>query len=68
MTFAATPVLKNARVTLESLRLDHSHDLAIAAEKDDLWRTWYTHIPAPTEMTGEIERQLSLQKEGRMAP
>lgn len=68
MTFAATPVLKNARVTLESLRLDHSDDLAIAAEKDDLWRTWYTHIPAPTEMTDEIERRLLLQKEGRMAP
>ena len=68
MTFAATPVLKNARVTLESLRPDHCDDLAIAAETDDLWRTWYTHIPAPTGMTGEIERRLSLQNEGRMAP
>lgn len=67
MTFAATPDLKNDRVILESLRPEHSHDLAVAAETDDLWRTWYTHIPAPTAMDDEIERRLSLQKAGRMA-
>jgi RimJ/RimL family protein N-acetyltransferase len=68
MTFAATPVLKNARVTLESLRPEHRDDLVVAVETDDLWRTWYTHIPTPTGMADEIERRLALQKEGRMAP
>jgi RimJ/RimL family protein N-acetyltransferase len=68
MTFAATPTLTNDRVTLEQLRLEHRDDLAIAVETDDLWRTWYTHIPAPSAMDGEIERRLALQEKGHMAP
>lgn len=68
MNFAGTPDLQNDRVRLEPLRLEHGHDLAVAVESDDLWRTWYTHIPGPMAVDAEIERRLSLQKEGRMAP
>jgi RimJ/RimL family protein N-acetyltransferase len=68
MTFAATPTLENDHVILESLRPEHSHDLAVAAKTGNLWLTWHAHIPAPTAMDEEIERRLSLQKTGRMAP
>ena len=68
MTFAATPTLDNDRVTLEALRAEHRDDLADASGTEDLWRTWYTHIPAPAVMEEEIRRRLSLQKTGLMAP
>ena len=68
MTFAATPLLQNDRVTLEALRQDHGDDLAIAVATDDLWRTWYTHIPSPVGMAAEIGRRLSLQTQELLAP
>jgi RimJ/RimL family protein N-acetyltransferase len=68
MNFAETPDLENNRVILEPLRLEHSQDLAVAAGTDDLWRTWYTHIPGPDAMDEEIERRLALQRADRMAP
>lgn len=68
MDFAATPVLENDIVRLEPLRPAHSDDLAAAVAADDLWRTWYTRIPAPERMAEEIERRLAEQEAGRMAP
>ena len=68
MTFAATPTLNNDRVTLEALRPEHRDDLAEASGTGDLWRTWYTHIPAPAAIEEEIGRRLSLQEAGLMAP
>lgn len=68
MSFAATPVLKNGDVILEPLHPAHRDDLAAAVAVQDLWRTWYTHIPAPEAMRSEIDRRLALQHEGRMAP
>jgi RimJ/RimL family protein N-acetyltransferase len=68
MNFAETPDLENDRVILEPLRPEHSQDLAVAAGTDDLWRTWYTHIPGPDVMDEEIERRLALQRADRMAP
>lgn len=68
MDFAATPVLKNSKVVLEPLDFAHRDDLAEAVAAQDLWRTWYTHIPAPERMGDEIGRRLALQHEDRMAP
>lgn len=68
MDFAITPVLKASGVVLEPLRLSHSDDLAAAVAVEDLWRTWYTHIPSPETMSKEIARRLALQTRGRMAP
>ncbi|GAA4188774.1 GNAT family protein [Microbacterium oryzae] len=68
MDFAATPVLENDFVRLEPLRPAHSDDLAAAVAVDDLWRTWYTRIPAPERMAEEIVRRLAEQEAGRMAP
>ena len=68
MTFAQTPVLENALVRLEPLSHDHVAGLAAAASIGELWRTWYTSIPAPDGMAAEIDRRLALQADGRMAP
>ncbi|MBT2555552.1 GNAT family N-acetyltransferase [Arthrobacter sp. ISL-5] len=68
MNFAATPVLKNSNVILEPLHPAHRDDLAEAVAAQELWRTWYTHIPTPEMMSDEINRRLALQHEERMAP
>lgn len=68
MDFAIAPVLKASGVVLEPLQFAHSDDLAEAVAVEDLWRTWYTHIPSPDAMCDEIARRLALQDQGRMAP
>ena len=68
MDFADVPVLRNERVVLDPLSHDHHDDLAEAVQVDQLWRTWYTRIPAPESMDAEIERRLALQAAGRLAP
>ena len=67
MNYADTPELKNDRVILEPLRQAHRDDLAAAVEVEQLWRTWYTHIPSPDEMSDEIDRRLALKAENRVA-
>jgi len=63
-----TPILTGRDVILEPLGPQHRDSLASAVAVDELWRTWYTHIPSPDAMSGEIDRRLTLQREGRMAP
>ncbi|GAA2224998.1 GNAT family N-acetyltransferase [Herbiconiux moechotypicola] len=66
--YSTTPTLTGTRVALEPLAHTHAADLAEAVAVDALWRTWYTHIPAPESMEAEIDRRLGLQTLGRMAP
>ena len=65
---AQTPVLENEWVRLEPLSHDHAGGLAAAVSVGELWKTWYTSIPAPAAMAAEIDRRLALQADGRMAP
>ena len=60
--------LSGSLVTLEPLALDHLEGLAAAVRDGELWRLWYTAIPAPDEMEAEIRRRLGLQEEGSMLP
>lgn len=68
MEFSAAPTLRSDRVILEQLAPEHRDDLAAAVAVDDLWRTWYTHIPSPDDMAGEIESRLDRQRAGSLAP
>ncbi|WP_150308879.1 GNAT family N-acetyltransferase [Planctomonas psychrotolerans] len=68
MPFTATPTLSGAAATLEPLSLEHAEDLGDAVREGELWRTWYTNIPSPEGMHGEIERRLGGAMAGRMAP
>lgn len=66
--FTATPVLENQFVRLEPLAPAHADQLAEAVQPGQLWKTWYTRVPAPDQVAGEIQRRLGLQTEGKLAP
>ena len=60
--------LKGAHARLEPLSQAHRAGLIEAVKDGELWRLWYTAIPAPEGMEQEIERRLSLQAKGSMLP
>lgn len=62
------PVLHGQGVRLEPLGQQHAGDLARASAEGELWRTWYTSIPAPDAVAAEIDRRLALKAEQKMAP
>ena len=73
MTSATTPflepiTLKGPHASLVPLSHDHQDTLIEAVRDGELWKLWYTTIPAPEGMKAEIDRRLGLQKEGRMVP
>jgi N-acetyltransferase len=68
MEIAPVPTLTGDRVTLEPLGAEHADDLRAAVADGDLWRTWYTSVPAPGEVDGEIRRRLDEHAAGRMVP
>jgi RimJ/RimL family protein N-acetyltransferase len=68
MTWLQPVTLKNSSVTLEPLAHAHTRALTEAVEDGELWKLWYTSVPAPEGMTAEIDRRLRLQAEGSMLP
>ena len=66
--FIADTTLKGQHVRLEPLRPAHHDDLAEAVRDGELWKLWYTAVPAPEGMAAEIERRLGLQQAGSMLP
>lgn len=68
MTFLEPLTLTGRYVTLEPLSREHHDGLVDAARDGELWRLWYTSVPAPEEMAAEIGRRLDLQEQGSMLP
>lgn len=68
MEIAPAPTLTGDRVTLEPLSQEHADDLRAAVADGDLWRTWYTSVPAPAQVEDEIDRRLAEHEAGRMVP
>ncbi len=68
MSFTDVPTLRNEFVELRPLSLEDHDGLVEAVRVDDLWRTWYTHIPSPEAMADEIARRLARHGEGSLAP
>ncbi|MCF8529145.1 MAG: GNAT family N-acetyltransferase [Aquiluna sp.] len=66
MSFSVAATLSHSLVRLEQLEVAHASELAESV--GDLWKIWYTAIPAPGEMVAEIERRLDLQSQGKMVP
>jgi RimJ/RimL family protein N-acetyltransferase len=60
--------LTGAHARLEPLSLDHHDALRGAVADGRLWELWYTTIPSPEAMRGEIERRLALRDAGTMLP
>ena len=55
-------------VSLVPLSTDHEAALKLAVQDGNLWKLWYTSIPTPDAMQGEIARRLGLQEAGSMLP
>ncbi len=53
---------------LQPLSLSHRDGLIASVQDGELWKLWYTFIPKQAEMDHEINRRLSLQKQGAMLP
>ncbi|MAC79309.1 MAG: N-acetyltransferase [Rhodobacteraceae bacterium] len=65
----AEPVTLTGRSgSVVPLRMSHAEELAEAAADGELYRLWYTSVPAPEGVPAEIERRLGLMAEGKMAP
>jgi RimJ/RimL family protein N-acetyltransferase len=65
----AHPVcLRGGHVVLEPLSQAHAGDLIDAVKDGELWKLWFTAIPAPDAMAIEIDRRLGLQAQGSMVP
>jgi RimJ/RimL family protein N-acetyltransferase len=69
MTAFVKPVTLVGRpVTLEPLRAEHADGLRSACADGELWKLWYTSVPAPERIETEIARRLALQEQGSMLP
>lgn len=60
--------LRGAHATLVPLTPAHEDALNAAASDGELWRLWYTSVPAPGAMGADIQRRLGLQAKGSMLP
>ena len=60
--------LNGAFARLEPLSDAHCEGLIEATTDGELWRLWYTTVPSPQGMAGEIERRLKLREAGSMLP
>ena len=68
MTSFEPITLSGVFVVLEPLTPDHHDGLVEAVRDGELWKLWYTGIPAPEQMAEEIDRRLALQAQGAMLP
>lgn len=68
MDFTDNPPLTGTLARLEPLSVDHRDDLADAVVEGELWRTWYTSVPAPEEMAQAIQTRLTWHREGAVVP
>jgi N-acetyltransferase len=68
MAWLEPVALNGTYARLEPLHQDHREDLVTAVKDGELWKLWYTSIPAPEKMQAEIERRLALQAAGLMLP
>jgi RimJ/RimL family protein N-acetyltransferase len=68
MAWLEPVTLSGVHARLEPLSHGHHDDLVTAVEDGELWRLWYTSIPAPDKMQAEIDRRLGLQASGSMLP
>ncbi|MBR1266650.1 GNAT family N-acetyltransferase [Bradyrhizobium sp. AUGA SZCCT0222] len=68
MAFLEPVTLRGAYARLEPLSHDQRDGLTEAVRDGELWNLWYTFVPAPDDMTKEIDRRLGLQAAGSMLP
>ena len=60
--------LERNGVRLEPLSTDHHDALEAAAADGELWRLWFTSVPAPGETRAYVTDALAGQRDGHMLP
>jgi RimJ/RimL family protein N-acetyltransferase len=68
MPFLEPVTLKGSHASLVPLSHDHHDGLVDVVRDGELWKLWYTSIPAPEGVKAEIDRRLDLQAKGTMLP
>lgn len=68
MSWLEPTELRGRHASLVPLKVEHADALAAAVRDGELWKLWYTHVPSPERMVGEIDRRLALQAAGSMLP
>ena len=68
MGWPAPVELRGSHAALLPLQPEHEAALCEAARDGELWRLWYTSVPAPEGMAAEMRRRLDLQAAGSMLP
>jgi RimJ/RimL family protein N-acetyltransferase len=61
-------ILEGHGIRLEPLTTDHHDALVAAAGDGELWKLWFTSVPAPTEAQAYIEKALAGLQQGHMLP
>jgi N-acetyltransferase len=62
------PTLAGRHVRLEPLARAHADGLRTAAADGELWKLWYTSVPAPDATEAYIDSALAAHAEGRALP
>ena len=62
MTFIEPVMLAGRHATLEPLSRAHEPDVRAAAADGELWRLWYTSVPAPEAVAGWIDSALAMRE------
>jgi hypothetical protein len=68
MTWLQPVVLPGSRVSLAPLNHGHANDLVEALHDGELWKLWYTPIPAPEKLVDFIDQRLAAQAKGTWLP
>jgi RimJ/RimL family protein N-acetyltransferase len=68
MTWLQPVVLRGSRASLVPLEPGHASDLVEALHDGELWKLWYTSIPAPDKLAEFIDQRLATQAKGSGLP
>jgi len=60
--------LQGRHVRLEPLAVTHVEGLRAATADGELWRLWYTSVPAPEGVSAYVEKALALRQSGAAMP
>ncbi len=58
--------LHGAHASVVPLRRDHAADLDAVVRDGELWRLWYTFVPAPEKLAAFIDKRLADQEQGAL--
>jgi len=68
MAWPPEVTLEGTYATLVPLRAEHAEVLADAVKDGELWRLWYTSVPAPDEMAAVIAERIESAAQGGWSP